>query len=136
MIDIESAGLLGDPEIEYRPYPRWVLSLVDSLIKVGRGRGGETVRTENDWKLVEDIFSFWVKQYPKESKEFFDTVPQIRNTRTRADGLSDSKEIKYVGTLPPRLMHFIKIFFPYQQYDKDFVYKLVKRFAILKVGGY
>jgi hypothetical protein len=43
--------------------------------------------------------------------------------------------MKYVGALPNRLERLIKVIFPYQHWNKEFVNKLVKRFKIFKVGG-
>lgn len=136
-INIEgSKELMNDPQIEYRPVPKGALKIVDQFIAASRGRGGETVVKESDWKFVEDILKFWIGQYPKEAGEFFKSIPDIRATRTNSKGYGDTKELRYIAALPWRLMKFIKIFFPFQQFDKDFMARFTKRLPKFKIGGY
>ena len=116
-----------------RQFRRDDVAEVDKLIELA-GDAREDVKTESDWRLVEIIAQFFMQRWPNEFTEFYKTIPQIRDTR-RSKGYSSTKEIKYVGALPFRLMKLIQIIFPYQQFDKKFVYRLVKRIPLLKVGG-
>lgn len=94
----------------------------------------ENVKTDEDWRLVEIIMQFFMQRWPEEFWEFYRTIPKIRHTRN-AKGYSKTKEVKYVGAMPVRFQRLLKVAFPYQQFDKKFVNKLVKRIPLLMIGG-
>lgn len=129
---------MNDPDMDYKLYPKPAVDIVDGLVRLTRGRGGDTVTTEYDWKLVEDLVNFWVQQYPKEAKEFFTSVSGIREAREGNKGYSTSKEMQYIASFPSdmRLIKIIRIYFPYQQFDKKFMTKFIRRFPKFKIGGY
>ena len=106
---------------------------VNYLVHIAHGKR-ETVNSSEDWEVVAKIFEFWTRRWPSEWQEYARTVLDIRSTRSRKDGLSRTHEIKYVGTLPPRFMRLVKAIYPQQQFDKKFVYGLVNRIKITKVG--
>ena len=114
------------------PIEKWKVDSINGIIK--ELSGTDVVKTERDWNAVAQLVVFFIRTFPEEWKQFRDTIPDIRETR-REGGYSRSKEIKYVGALPFRLERMIKICFPYQQFNKEFVYKFVKRFKIFQVGG-
>lgn len=118
--------------VDYIPVRKDDLKAVDYLVKIGSGR--ETVETEKDWMVMAKIFEFWTRRWPDEWQEFGDAIEDIRATRLNKEGMSASRDTKYVGALPLRLMKMIKIIFPYQQFDKKFVNKLVEKINIVKVG--
>ena len=123
-----------DPDFVYNmvPFKKSDVDAVDKLVSMSRGRS--TVSTDRDWTLLSDVITFFSNRWPREWKQFVDVIPDIRHSRGRG-GYSESRETKYVGALPPRLMKMIKIIFPQQQFDKEFVNLLVKRYKIFKVGG-
>ena len=118
--------------MQVTPVIKQDLDAVDYLVKIGRGR--TSVKTANDWAVVGNIFEFWTRKWPYEWREFASTIKDIRVTRRSKTGKSASGGIKYVGALPPRFMRLIKVIFPYQQFDKKFVNKLVNNVKITKVG--
>lgn len=118
--------------VKYRPYPKHVVEGVDYLVRISRGR--TDVKTANDWALVAKIFEFWTRIFPHEWQEFASSIKDIKATRLRKDGKSRLGEIKYVAALPYRFERLIKTCFPKQQFDKEFVYKLVKNVKIVQVG--
>lgn len=128
------AQKLMDPSFtfELKPFKKRDVNAVDSLIKEIGPR--ETVTSESDWQALEKVVKFYIERWPNDFKEFADSIPSIRQSRN-AGGYSDSKEIRYVAALPYKLERLIKNFFPLQQYDKDFVYKLASRIKLLKIGG-
>lgn len=128
------ARQLVDPSFSYvlREVKREHVNAVDRLVASIGNR--ETVSTESDWVALEQVIRFYCDRWPDDFRQFSDTIPDIRHSR-RAGGYSRTGEIKYVGALPFRLERLIKICFPMQQFDKEFVYKLVKRIKLLKVGG-
>lgn len=119
-------------KIVMRQFRQADVQAVDKLIELAQGNR-DVVESDSDWRLVEIIFQFFMQRWPQEFNEFYSSIPDIRATR-RDKGYSKSKEIKYVGALPERFMRLVKVIFPYQQYDKKFVNKLVKRIPLLKVG--
>lgn len=129
---------MRDPDMEYKLYPKPAVDIVDALVRLAHGRGGSAVTTEYDWKLVEDLVNFWVQQYPKEAKKFFSSLSGIREAREGNDGYSESKEMQYIASFPQdgKLLRFIKICFPHQQFDKKFMSKFIRRFPKFKIGGY
>lgn len=116
-----------------RKFKRADVIAVDRLVELSNG-DHDIVRTEEEWRLVEIIFQFFMQRWPEEFNEFYKAIPDIRRSR-RDKGYSKSKEMKYVGALPYRFMKLVQVIFPYQQFDKKFIYKLVKRIPLLKVGG-
>lgn len=119
--------------IGYRVHKKSDVEAVDRLVLKSRGR--QEVKTESDWQLLGDIITFFADRWPVDWAQFAKAVPDIRTTR-RAGGYSKSKEIKYVASLPYKLERLIKTCFPMQQFDKKFVYSLIRRYKIFKIGGY
>ena len=109
------------------------LDTIDHLVELSSGKR-EEVRSQKDWEIMEELFNFFAKRWPNEYKDFKDAVPQIRSSRNRG-GYSKSKEMVYMGALPPRFERLIKAIFPLQSFNKDFMYKLIKRMPLFKIGG-
>jgi hypothetical protein len=122
-----------DSVILLRQFRKRVVDAVDRIVELAHGKR-ETVGSEKDWRIVEELFSFFAHEWPEEYMEFKKTIEDIRHTRNEG-GYSDSKEIKYVGAIPPRFERLVKAIFPLQQWDKKFANKFVKRIKILNVGG-
>jgi hypothetical protein len=108
-----------------------VIKDIDRLLELAHGKR-EDVKTANDWEVLDELFKFFVNRWPKEFVSFKESVELIRRTRNPG-GKSNSKEIMYLGALPSRLERLIKTMFPNQKFDKPFMYKLVKRYKLLKV---
>jgi len=106
---------------------------VDRLVELSHGHR-DVVSTQKDWTVVEELLKFYSARWPVEFDEFKKTIPQIKATR-RKGGYSVSKEIKYVASFPPRFERLIKSVFPLQQFNKDFIYKFIRKFTLFKVGG-
>ena len=106
---------------------------VDRLVALSHGKR-ETVQSPKDWEIIEELLKFFVTRWPREWEEFAKVIPQIKATR-RTGGYSKSKEMMYLASLPPRFERLIKAVFPLQQFNKDFIYKLVNKFKVFKVGG-
>lgn len=120
--------------IMMRQFQKQVVDAVDRIVELAHGQR-DLVKTDSDWKVVEELMVFWAKQWPHEYIEFKSAVDDIRETRNEG-GYSSTKEIKYVGALPSqRFMKMLKAIFPAQQWDKKFSNKFVKRFPLFKVGG-
>jgi len=111
------------------------LNDIDRLLEISKGHR-ETVSTQADWEVLDEVLKFFVNRWPHEFKDFRDAMPQIRATRNRG-GYSKNKETMYLGALPPRFERLIKTMFPLQQMgNKEFMYKLVNRYSkLFKVGG-
>ncbi len=126
---------MEDPEskIFMRAFRAKDVDDVDKLLEISRGNR-EVVKTDNDWNVLANLVVFYIKRWPSEWEEFRKTLPDIRKSR-RAGGYSKTKEILYVASLPFRLERLIKVIFPYQQYDKKFMWEFVKRFKIFRVAG-
>jgi hypothetical protein len=106
---------------------------IDHLVEISKGKR-ETIKSQKDWEIVSELLDFFAQRWPEEFKDFKQAIPDIRKSR-RAGGYSKSKEIKYVGAFPPRFERLLRVIFPLQQFNKDFVNKLVKRIPLFKVGG-
>jgi hypothetical protein len=106
---------------------------VDRLVALSHGKR-EECNTPKDWEIMEALLDFFVNRWPSEWEQFAKTIPQIRATR-RQGGYSQNKEMMYVASLPPRFERLIKAVFPLQSFNKDFIYKLITKFKVFKVGG-
>jgi len=124
-----------DPKapIVWKQYQKRLVDRTNRIIELAHGER-DTVKSQSDWTVVEELLNFWADEYPLEYGEFRKTIPEIRGSRN-AGGYSSSGEIKYLGALPPRFVKMIKVIFPFQQFDKAFMYKLIKRFPMFKIGG-
>ena len=120
---------------EYRLYPRETVELVDLIVKISNGVR-DKVNKEADWAVIEKLMEFYALKWPLEANSFLKTVKEIKKSR-REKGLDREKNIKYLAALPEdnKLLKMIKVIFPYQEFNKDFFYKLTKRFPYLRVGG-
>lgn len=119
--------------IVWRQFEKSAVEDVDHLVELAQG-SRQTVTTDKDWQVVEEILKFYYRRWPYEYNEFVNSVKEIRETRKKS-GYSSSKEILYVGALPPRFERIVKTIFPLQQFNKKFIWKMVRKFKIFKVGG-
>ena len=108
------------------------LQAIDYLVKIGSGR--QSVKSDSDWMVISKIFEFWTRRWPEEWQEFGSTIKDIKATRLNKQGYSESKDTRYVGAIPVRLMKLIQIIFPFQQFNKKFVSDLTRRINIIQVG--
>jgi hypothetical protein len=122
-----------DAPIVWRQYEKTVVEDVDKIVELSHGNR-EVVKTSKDWEILEELLKFYIKRWPQEFAEFKETIPNIRHSR-RDGGYSKSKETMYVGAIPPRFMKLIKVIFPQQQFDKKFVWKMVTKIPLFRVGG-
>lgn len=122
-----------DSVIVWRQYRKRVVDAVDRIVEMAHGQR-ENVSNEKDWKIVEELFTFFANEWPNEYIEFKKTIPDIRGTRNPG-GYSESKEIRYIGAVPPRFMRLVKAIFPSQEWDKRFTNKFVKRMKLFTVGN-
>ncbi len=121
--------------IVLRAYERKYIEGIDWLERVVGKR--DKVVTSNDWMALSKILEFWTRLWPHEWQEYVQSMQEIRSTRARKDGYSREKGTtgtRYLGALPPRLMRLIKVYFPYQQWDREFVDKFTNNIKISKVG--
>lgn len=125
---------LKDPSFQYevRGIARTDFEFVEMLEQLTRG--ASTIDNSRHWEIVKEIFEFLYSRFPEEFVEFKDQMQAIRQTRLNAKGYSKSKEIQYVGALPFRFERMIKKCFPDQQFNKEFIWKLVRKLPILAVS--
>jgi hypothetical protein len=121
-----------DTKIVVRSFRRADVEAVDRIVELAHGYRS-TITSNEDWRIVEELIKFFIYKWPDQWTEFKSSLSDIKETR-RDGGYSESKEIKYVGSLPPKLMGLIKAIFPDQQWDKKFLNKFVNRFKLFKVG--
>lgn len=140
MISIEgSEELMNDPNIEYRLRHRKDIEAVNSIVKLASGERA-TVKSESDWRVVGELVKFYVTRYPQEAESFLQTMKHIRSQRSsggKVKAVNSFNEISYLGAFPEdgRLMKMIKIIFPYQSFNKEFMYKFVEKFPGFRVTG-
>jgi protein-tyrosine-phosphatase len=115
----------------WRQFKREDVDAVDRLVELAHGHREEIV-TQSDWEVFGSLFNFWASKWPMEYQEFKKEIKNIRQSRKK-EGYSESREILYVGTLPARLMRIVKAIFPRQQFNKKFVWKMIKKFPLFKV---
>ncbi len=120
-------------KLYWKAYKKRQVDMANRIVELAHGER-DVVKSQGDWEIVGELLKFFIQEWPKEFEEFRRIIPDIRGSR-REGGYSDSREIKYVGALPVRFMKMIKVIFPFQQFDKQFVNRLVKRIPLLKVGG-
>ncbi len=104
----------------------------DKMIQLTQGK--TKVVTTQDWDNLREVVTYFAKRWPEEFSEFRKTMEDIRHSRNTG-GYSKSREIKYVGALPPRLERIIKKLYIEQEMDKKFMNLLVKKMPVFKVGG-
>jgi hypothetical protein len=119
--------------IVWKQYRKSMVERTDRIIELAHGQR-DVVKSQSDWTVVGELLNFWAEEYPQEYQEFRKSIPDIRGSRNDG-GYSKTREIKYLGALPPRFMKMIRVIFPFQQFDKSFMYKMIKRFPLFKVGG-
>ncbi len=117
----------------YRQFRDDDVKFVDMLVEQSLACNKKVVN-DKDWDLVKSAFTHFANRWPEEFKEFKESVDLIRRTRN-AKGYSKTKEIQYVGALPMRFERILKICFPENELNKEFLWKLVKKMPIFKVAN-
>lgn len=122
-----------DPNVQlvWKSFERRLVDQVDAIVELAHGER-ELVKSDADWKIVEELVKFYARNWPAEFKEFKESIPDIREYK--GEGYSRSREIKHVASMPGRLMNIMKAIYPLQQWDKKFTDKFIKRFPLFKVG--
>ncbi len=106
---------------------------VDRLVEISHGNR-ESIKTSQDWQVLDELLKFFAYRWPTEFKDFIEAMPKIKESRNPG-GYSKNKEMMYLAALPPRLEGLIKTLFPLQEFNKDFMYKLIRKYRIFRVGG-
>lgn len=120
-----------DKKLVWRQFKEKDVKDVDRLVELSHG-DRDVVKSQKDWEIFRSLVEFYAERWPNEFQEFTKTIKEIRSSRKRG-GYSESKEILYVGSLPQRLMRIIRAIFPMQEFNKKFIWEMVKRFPIFKV---
>ena len=120
-----------DKKLYWRAFKKEDVRDVDRLVELAHGNR-ETVKSQKDWEIFGSLLSFYAGRWPQEFEEFKQTIKEVRSSRKKG-GYSDSKEILYVGTLPLRFMKIVRAIFPMQEFNKKFIWNMVKRFPLFKV---
>lgn len=128
-----SKELLQNPQVNQRLFRQEDVEAADLILKKS-GYNRTAVESESDWQVIDMIVSFFSLRWPEEAQEFQQTLRDVKASR-KPKGDSDSKEMRYLTALPIRLTKLIKAVFPFQQFDKKFMYKFLKKYPVLKVGG-
>lgn len=114
-----------------KQFQKRIVSAVDRIVELSHGER-DFIKSDSDWKVVGEIIKFFANEWPNEWIEFKNAMGDIK--QIKGEGMSRSRGIMHVGSIPPRLMKMIKIIFPAQQWDKKFTSKFVRRFPLFKVG--
>lgn len=121
----------------YVPFPRKVVQAVDYLIEFAKGNGSNTkrVETERDWETMAVIFTVWAKLYPKHYKVFLRSQERLKENAKNKFAWVGSGDFDFQHALevPQKLFQMIKIIFPDQKWDKDFVSKFSRKMPVFKV---
>lgn len=112
--------------------PSVLVQIVDDLVIKSKGR--EFVQSDSDWKVIEQLMNVFFAFYPEEAQDIVSFVKENRGVLKNNKGYSDSKEIKHLASLPLRLQKMIRICFPLQKFDKKFIYKLIWKYPVFKMG--
>lgn len=128
-----TAGDLNDPEIKLKLYRSSDVDSVDAVLQLTKGYPGPIAK-ESHWKALEALIDFYFRKWPQEANDFFKQMVEIKRTRLNSKGESASKEIKFLAALPPTLHRLLRAAFPLQEMNKDFMYKLTRRFKKFRVG--
>lgn len=116
--------------VEFKWHRKSDVEFADRIIAFGKR---DTVKTEEDWGVISELFKFFIKRFPAEWADFEKNINDVRRSRNPG-GYSKTKEIQYLASIPLRFERMIRTVFPFQQFDKKFVNSLVKRYKILKVA--
>jgi hypothetical protein len=122
-----------DAPIVWRQFEKRMVDKVDRIVELSKGHR-ESIVSNNDWEVMGELLKFFAEEWPEEFEPFKKQMSDIRSSR-RADGYSQTREIRFVAALPPRFERIIKAVFPFQSFDKKFVNKLARKFPVFKVGG-
>lgn len=122
-----------DARIVWRQFREKDVQDVDRIVNLAKGVR-EEIKSQKDWEIFFDLLKFYKERWPDEFESFSQAIKDIRRTR-RAKGYSQSKEIMYVGALPPRFVRIIRAIFPNQRFDKTFVWRMVRKVNLFKVSG-
>ena len=122
-----------EEKLVLRAFKKNVVDVVDHIVELSQGER-HYVKTLDDWRVVEEVCNFFANQWPHEFKDFKEAIPQIRHSK-RSGARSQSGDMVHLASVPPRLMRLIKVIFPEQQWDKQFITKLVRNFPLMKVAG-
>ena len=113
IITTDPYEVLYDEETPVVPFKKADVEAVNYLVKISQGKR-EKVETVGDWGIVAKIFEFWTRRWSEEWSEFLEQIKAIRQTRANKEGMSQTREIKYVGALPIRFQKMVKVIFPFQ----------------------
>lgn len=128
---VQCTGKMGSLDnLHFVPYEwpivRFVDYIIDKRIELGRPT---MITNENHWNLLELIIKGWSDLYPKHSHDFFQ---HMRTIRSHANHLGVAREkggatLQHQVEIPEKLYSLIRIAFPNQKWDKNFILKFARR---------
>lgn len=125
-----------DPQqIQWKLVPREDVELLELIWRMSDYGKRLKVETDKDWKVIEGLINIYFSRFSYEANDFIDSVKKIKASKSDVKGYSKNREILHIASLPIRLQKMIKVCFPQQQFDKKFIYGMIKRIPGFKIGG-
>jgi hypothetical protein len=125
----------NDPKapIVWRQFRQKDVKRVDRIVEMAQGNR-DAVTSQKDWEILGELLKFFSEEWPDEFNSFKASIPDIRSSR-REGGYGEKHQVMYLAALPPRFERMIKSIFPSQQFDKKFIYRLIRKFPIFRIAG-
>lgn len=118
-------------DLEYVSFNKQTVDWIDSLIEFQKKHGSNSkISGEGDWLVLEYMYKGLSTLYPDQMKLFEDSMKFHRSMNKFGKGVTKEKNamVQHKIEIPQVFYHFLKILYPFQQLDRDFVNKLEKRF--------
>lgn len=126
-----------DEQIDYVTVPAIVAKGIDYLDRLSKHRSPEgIVETDKDWHILREMFKVWLTVYPLDAKDFVDNARTYKTHNQVSKGIikeHGGAMIQHKLEVPEKLYKMIELMFPRQNFDKEFVEKLMSELPILNV---
>jgi hypothetical protein len=129
-----SNDLLPD---DYVPYESAIAEAVDAIAELCKKRGyPKTVRTEEDWQIIEFIAKIFSTLYPQEFADF--KSKQLWNKNNQKNVHASNREqggaqVRHLIEIPMTFYRLINAAFPQQKVqDKKFALEMGRRLPLMR----
>lgn len=124
-----------DLHVDYIPYERSIVEFTDKLIEMNKMHGSHlSVEGDGDWKTIEFMYKGFKIMYPKSAHDFEKLMKFTQQKTLKNKGISKegSAMLEYLLEVPAPLYHMMRVIFPMQAWNKEFVQLFKKHFPQMK----
>ena len=124
-------------DLHYEPFRKEIVDAVDAIVLAAKKNGSysKRVETQADWKTMTTIVRVYATIFESDYRDFIKNLKKTKESLKTEHAHDKEGEaiVQHQLSVPQMLYILIKVIFPDQKWDKDFVARFSRRYDQFKV---